>query len=201
MLSNEMRSFKRIYGTSARQKERILRMKTSVCRIFLLLLMLPFLPSSLAQIPGGIPAAAPVIPQSEYLLRSGVAYDASEDLLGIIQITEPKSFFKPETDQVTWWGEFKPFKTWGTPELEAKWYDPAGRLITTQNFKGSVCRLAKTTLKTADLNLEQNQGRWRVDISMKGKPIDSKHFYIFSPKSGQPVQNQGGITVQMPSGR
>ena len=172
-------------------------------RGFFLLSLLLFFPVVRVhgQMAGGIQPTAPVIPPNEFLLRSGVAYDAREDWLGTIHITEPKSFFKPETNQVTWWGEFKPFKTWGTPELVAKWYDPEGRLISTQNFKGGVCRLAKATLKTADLNLEQNQGRWRVDISMQGKPIDSKSFYIFSPESGPPASSQPSITVQMPAGR
>ena len=142
--------------------------------------------------------SGPVIPQSEFLLRSGVAYDASENILGLVRIEEPKSFFKPDTDQVTWWGEFKPFKTWGRPELVAKWHDPEGQLMNTQQFKGTVCRLAKATLQTANLNLEQSQGRWRVDIYMKGKQIDSKNFYVFSPESKLPSGKQPAVTVEIP---
>lgn len=155
-----------------------------------------------AQPVGNIRPTAPVrLPQSEFLFRSGVAYDASEDLLGLIHIQEPKSFFKPDTDQITWWGEFKPFKTWGRPELVAKWYDPQGRLASTQEFKGTICRLAKATLKTANLNLQENQGQWRVEIYMKDRQIDSKNFYVFSPGSGPPVQSQATVTVQAPQAR
>ncbi len=170
--------------------------------IFIIILVSIFCPLVFAQLPGAIQPGAPVpLPQSDFLLRSGVAYDASEDLLGLIHIQEPKSFFKPDTDQMTWWGEFKPFKTWGRPDLVAEWYDPEGRLINTQQFKGTICRLAKATLKTANLNLEQNQGRWRVDIYMKGEKIDSKNFYVFSPGSGPPVQSQAAITVQASQAR
>lgn len=157
------------------------------------LLLIPF--NGLAQ----VPVAAPVIPQNEFLLRSGVAFDASEDLLGIIHIEEPKSFFKPDTEQVSWWGEFKPFKTWGSPELTAEWHNPRGEVVARQEFKGSVCRLAKTTLSAAGLNLQQNQGQWRVNVYMKGELLDSKVFYIYgSQKAGAP---QPKLTIQTPAAR
>jgi hypothetical protein len=114
------------------------------------------------------------------LVGSGVAYDASENILGIISIKEPRSFFKPDTDQVTWWGEFKPFKFWGRPELEARWYTPSNpdHPHSVQQFKGEECALAKSTLKMSGPVAE---GKWRVDIYHKGEKIDSKNFIIYGP--------------------
>lgn len=124
------------------------------------------------------PSATP-LERSKYLLRSGVAFDASEDIFGLIHIKEPKNFFKPDTEQVTWWGEFQPFKAWGRPELEAKWYSPQGACIATQQFRGSVCRLAKTTLKMEGSDTANMQGLWRVEVYHKGQLLDQKQFSIY----------------------
>ena len=120
------------------------------------------------------------------LVQSGVAFDAHEDLLGIVHIQEPKSFFKPDTTQVTWWGEFKPFKFWGKPELEAVWYapPPPGQETAKQNFTGGICVLAKSTLK---LSQPVTEGTWRVEVYCKGEKIDSKNFVIYG--GTKPVLN------------
>lgn len=125
-----------------------------------------------------LPVSAPPLQRQQYLMRSGVAFDASEDIFGLIHIEEPKDFFKPDTEQVSWWGEFKPFKAWGRPELEAKWYNPQGQLMAGQKFRGNVCRLAKTTLKMQGMK-EVQQGLWRVEVYMKGKLLDQKQFSIY----------------------
>ena len=79
-----------------------------------------------------------------------------------------------------WWGEFKPFKFWGKPELEAVWYEPPppGQEIAKQGFKGEICALAKSTLK---LSSPAKEGTWRVDVYHKGQKIDSKNFVIGKP--------------------
>lgn len=113
------------------------------------------------------------------LVQSGVAYDASEAWWGKINVQEPKSFFKPTTDQITWWGEFKPFKFWGTPELQAVWINPQGKEAARQDFKGLHCALAKTTLKMNTVARPIPKGKWRVDVYHKGQLIDSKNFMIY----------------------
>ena len=112
--------------------------------------------------------------RKKYLLRSGVAYDAHEDPLGAIHVKDPKSFFNKDTDQVTWWGEFKPFTGWGRPKLQAQWVNPKGELTAVQDFKGEVCRLAKNTLKMK----EGASGLWRVKVYYKGKLLDDKQFEL-----------------------
>lgn len=130
------------------------------------------------------------------LVQSGVAFDAHENLLGIVHIQEPKSFFKPDTKQVTWWGEFKPFKFWGKPELEAVWYEPPppGQEVAKQNFKGQMCVLAKSTLK---LSSAAKEGTWRVDIYHKGQKIDSKSFMVYGG-TPTPSQSNAALTVDVP---
>lgn len=115
------------------------------------------------------------------LVRSGVAHDASENILGIISVKEPKSFFKPDAKQMTWWGEFKPFKFWGRPKLEARWHSPSGEQVATQQFKGEECALAKSTLK---MKGPAQEGTWRVDVYHEGNQIDSKNFVVYGgPKA------------------
>ncbi|MBI4970511.1 MAG: hypothetical protein HZC17_01535 [Candidatus Omnitrophica bacterium] len=119
----------------------------------------------------------PPVVRSPHFVRSGVAYDADEDVTGLITVQDPKSFFNPRTKQVTWWGEFKPFISWGAPQLAAKWYSPSGQLVASQEFKGMACRLAKTTLAMAPYQPEE--GRWQVDIYMDGRVIDRRPFVVF----------------------
>ncbi len=115
---------------------------------------------------------------SSMLLHSGVAYDASESILGIISLKEPKSFFKPTIDQVTWWGEFKPFKFWGRPELEARLYEPLppGDQKDQKMFKGEICVLAKATFK---MQTPAKEGTWRIDVYSQGQKVDSKNFVVY----------------------
>jgi len=129
-----------------------------------------------------------------FLISSGVAYDASENILGQITVKDPRGFFKPDTDQVTWWGQFKPFKFWTRPELTAIWYEPPqpGTEVAQQEFKGLHCALAKTTLKTAELSQPLKEGTWRVDIYMQNKKIDSQQFIIYGgPQSKISSQGSG----------
>ncbi len=135
-----------------------------------------YMKSSQAQTPLGIQPA--LFNAQSMLIQSGVAFDATESFLGVVHVKEPKSFFKPDIPQVTWWGEFKPFKFWGRPELEAIWYEPPppGQELAKQGFKGEACVLAKTTLK---LSSPAKEGTWRVDVYHKGQKIDSKNFVVY----------------------
>ncbi|MBI4399082.1 MAG: hypothetical protein HY586_08135 [Candidatus Omnitrophica bacterium] len=121
------------------------------------------------------------LPRDKYLVRSGVAHDAHEDIFGLITIDDPKNFFTPAAPQLTWWGEFKPFTSWGRPKLHAEWLDPDGEVIAAQDFKGLHCRLAKTTLKVGQANVNLREGKWEVRIYMKGKLLDRKNFVVFDP--------------------
>lgn len=133
------------------------------------------------------------------LVQSGVAFDASETILGIVHVQEPRSFFKPDVAQVTWWGEFKPFKFWGKPELEAVWYAPPepGVEIAKQSFRGQICVLAKSTLK---LSQPATEGTWRVDVYSKGQIIDSKKFVVYASGGQAQVATAPSLSVQLSQG-
>ncbi len=144
-------------------------------------------------------AAAPVyltkpFDRAKYLIRSGVAYDAFESVFGLISIIDPRSFFTPNTSQVTWWGEFKSFSTWDVPHLKARWYNPDGVMVSQQSFTGEECRLAKVTLEVREQNIELKEGRWTVEVAHDGKVIDRKNFVVFNPNR-PPVSPQSASDV------
>lgn len=161
--------------------------------ILFFLVDLVLLPPAIAFEPATVPSALPYSEiRDEHLKASGVAFDAREDILGMIHIDEPKTFFKPDTSQVTWWGEFDEFEAWTRPQLEARWYNPQGQLLQTQQFRGTICRLAKTTLQMQDL---QQQGRWHVEIYYKGELLDRKDFFLYDAKAPMTAQIQPTVEV------
>jgi len=144
------------------------------------------------------------VDRAKHLRRSGVAYDAYETISGLIKIVDPRSFFRPTTKQVTWWGEFKPFSTWSRPNLHARWFNPEGQLVSSQDFQPEECRLAKATLTVRPSNIEMREGRWQVEILMDGKPIDRKNFVVFNPSrppmGSSPVQDVQIESTSAPGG-
>ncbi|GEM_PF-3580056 len=158
--------------------------------------------------PSGMPAdnqykyITEPIERSKYLQRSGVAHDAYEALTGMIKILDPRNFFSPGASQVTWWGEFKSFNTWGRPQLHARWFNPEGMMVASQDFVGEECRLAKVTLEVRERNIELKEGRWMVEVSMDGKPIDRKNFVVFDPNRppAAPPQPSADVVIDQGGG-
>lgn len=133
----------------------------------------------------------------KFLFRAGVAYDAHESIVGLITIDNPKSFFDAsKVSQATWWGEFKPFKTWGRPKLFAQWFDPTGKMVLQQSFQGLHCRLAKTTLNFPQQKVQMSLGNWRVEVSMKGSVIDQKTFVVYNSAQPQAAPQPQSVNVQ-----
>lgn len=116
------------------------------------------------------------------IVRSGVAHDASENLfMERVDAKEPRSFFKPDAKQMTYWAQFKSFKFRGKPKLEGRWYSPSGKQVATQQFKGHIFIMAKTTLK---MEGPVEEGTWRIDVYRDGQKIDSKNFVVYGgPKA------------------
>lgn len=123
----------------------------------------------------------------EMMEESGMARDAKEDFLGRIKITPPRSSFPPEMDKLTWWGTFKPFEFWRSPEFEAVWMNPAGEPAGRTQFRGGRCRLAKTTFRVDELPQGRLQpGMWRVVVRCGEVVIDNHPFAVIgSPSSPQ----------------
>lgn len=110
---------------------------------------------------------------------SGMARDAKEDFLGRVRIKPPRGTFPPEMDKVTWWGTFKPFEFWGSPEFEAVWINPEGRTVERQTFRAGKCALAKTTLNVEKIppgKLEP--GMWRAVVTCGDVTIDNHPFAV-----------------------
>ena len=134
----------------------------------------------------------------ELLDQSGTARDAKETLFGDIKKMPPYGSFSSESDQITWWGVFEPFEVWNNPEFQAAWINPRGEEVARQNFHGSHCRLAKTTLSA------QNQprgmfegGMWQVMVTCQDYLIDKQTFAVV-PEGGNP-QQKGSDTARSPS--
>lgn len=125
----------------------------------------------------------------EWMKESGIARDAKEDFFGRLQIKPPRSSFPPEMDQVTWWGTFKPFEFWESPEFEATWINPRGEAVEHQVFRGGRCQLAKTTLPVEKLPQGRLEaGMWRVVVACQGVMIDNHPFAVI----GSPVSSLDG---------
>lgn len=124
----------------------------------------------------------------EFMQESGMARDAKENFLGRLKITPPRSSFPPEMDKVSWWGTFKPFEFWQSPEFEAVWINPEGLAVNRSSFRGGHCQLAKTTLKVNELPQRRLEpGMWRVIISCGDVVIDNHPFAVIgsTPSSGE----------------
>ena len=132
----------------------------------------------------------------EFMEESGVARDAKEDFLGRLKISPPRSSFPPEMDRVTWWGRFKPFEFWESPEFEAAWINPRGQIVERQSFRTGQCELAKTTLPVGKLPREKLEpGMWRVLVSCQDAVIDNHPFAVIgsgaSPQDARTGENSG----------
>lgn len=126
-----------------------------------------------------VPSRDPCGRARELMTDSGTARDAKEDFLGRVKIKPPRSPFPSEMDKVTWWGTFKPFEFWGSPEFQAVWINPQGRRVASQNFRGGKCILAKTALNVENLPTRTLEpGMWRVIVSCKEVVIDNRPFAV-----------------------
>ncbi len=128
----------------------------------------------------------------EFLKEAGVARDAKENFFGRMKIIPPRSSFPPEMDKVTWWGAFKPFEFWESPEFNAVWINPSGQAVGRATFRGSHCQLAKTTLPVENLPQRKLEpGIWRVIVSCEDVVIDHHPFAVVGPHVA-PIDAGGG---------
>ena len=122
-----------------------------------------------------------------YLARSGLATDATESFWGgKVKPDEPRNEFSPNDEKVTWWGEFKPFESWGRMETDARWIDPYGRVVKQDKVEGGHCRMMKASLSPRQLPFRMVDGVWLVAIGCADNPIDVKRFVV---RSAPPVES------------
>jgi hypothetical protein len=125
----------------------------------------------------------------ELMGKSGIARDASENWAGKIKVQPPTSSFPSDMDKITWWGEFKPFEFWHSPEFKAVWIDPEGRPAAEQTFRGKKCSLAKTTVYAKQQPRgEFKDGIWSVLVTCDDYLIDKQNFAVL-PVGGPPSRN------------
>jgi hypothetical protein len=131
---------------------------------------------------GEILAATDCQQAREMLEQSGMARDASEDFFGNIKRKPPYGTFPSDMDRITWWGTFRPFEFWRSPEFKAVWINPQGQEILSQTFRGSHCRLAKTTIfAQAQPRGEFQGGMWKVVVTCEDYLIDRQSFAVTPP--------------------
>lgn len=134
----------------------------------------------------------------EFMKESGVARDAKENFFGRLKIKSPRTTFPPEMDKVTWWGTFKPFEFWESPELEATWINPRGETISRAPFRGGHCQLAKTTLPIDRLPQKRLEpGMWRVIVNCEDVVIDNHPFAVIGSSSPSPDAARGEDSAMM----
>jgi hypothetical protein len=133
----------------------------------------------------------------EYLKEAGIARDAKETFFGNLKITPPRQSFPPEMDKVTWWGTFKPFEFWESPEFQAVWLNPQGGVVEQQTFRGGPCALAKTTLPVSQFPRGMLEpGMWRVIVSCQDVVIDNHPFAVIgSTQAGPDAGNDPGVMI------
>lgn len=121
----------------------------------------------------------------ELLDQAGTAREAHETLFGHVKKKPPYGTFPADIDQVSWWGEFKPFELWHSPEFEAAWINPQGQEVARQRFRGSRCRLAKTSLKAENQPRGMFEGgMWNVIVTCEDYLIDKQTFAVL-PQGGR----------------
>ena len=131
----------------------------------------------------------------ELLVKSGTARDAEEGFLGQIKLKPPYGSFPSDMDQIAWWGQFKPFEFWESPEFQAVWINPDGQEMLRHKFKGEACALAKTYIYSEPLPRGQLQGGiWKVVVTCEDYLIDKQSFAIL-PSPGS-VQSGSDAAVQ-----
>ncbi len=133
----------------------------------------------------------------DYLKERGIARDAKENFFGQLKITPPRSSFPPEMDKVTWWGAFKPFEFWESPEFQAVWINPQGGIVERQTFRGGPCALAKTTLRVSQFPRGMLEpGMWRVIVSCQDVVIDNHPFAVIGQTQAGPDAGDGqGVMI------
>lgn len=137
----------------------------------------------------------------ELLSKSGVAHDASENLFGQIKVKPPYGSFPQDMDKITWWGKFRPFEFWESPEFEAVWINPQGQEVTKQKFRGKKCSLAKTSIQGESQPRGEFQGgMWNVIVTCDDYLIDKQTFAVLpagSPSSAadSPQSGDGGAMI------
>ena len=120
-----------------------------------------------------------------------MARDAKENFFGKLKITPPRANFPPEMDKVTWWGRFKAFEFWASPEFQADWVNPQGDRVASQRFRGGRCELAKTALPVNNIPAGRLEpGTWRVVVTCDNVTIDNHPFTVAG--SSNPVDARGG---------
>lgn len=123
----------------------------------------------------------------EMLDQAGTARDVNEDFLGNIHRKPPYGTFPSDMDQITWWGVFKPFEFWHSPEFQATWINPDGIEVARQNFRAGHCRLAKTSLYgPAQPRGEFKGGMWKVIVTCDDYLIDRQTFAVIAPNQNAP---------------
>lgn len=128
----------------------------------------------------------------ELLDQSGVARDAHENFLGQVKIDPPTGTFPSDMDKISWWGEFKPFEFWESPQFQAAWINPQGEESTRQKFRGNKCRLAKDTVRAENQPRGEFQpGMWNVIVTCEDYVIDQKSFAVL-PAGGSLARSQDG---------
>lgn len=138
----------------------------------------------LSPIGGTIYAATDCEHARKLLDKSGIARDASENLFGQVRLKPPYGSFPPDMDKITWWGEFKPFEFWESPEFEAVWINPQGQEAGRRKFRGNKCRLAKDTIRAENQPRGEFQpGMWNVIVTCKDYLIDKQAFAVL-PAAG-----------------
>ena len=133
----------------------------------------------------------------ELLDRSGVARDADENLFGQIKLKPPTGSFPVDMDKITWWGDFKPFEFWESPEFQAVWINPRGEEAHKQNFRGTKCRLAKTSIQAEKLPKgEFEKGIWSVIVTCEDYLISKQNFALLplQPDSSKVRTQEGRAT-------
>lgn len=113
------------------------------------------------------------------LTRSGMATDAKESLWGgRVKPREPRNEFSPDDDKISWWGEFKPFETWGRMETDVRWVDPYGNVVKQERVQGGKCRMMKASLSPRELPFRMVDGVWLIEVGCADDPVDVKRFAV-----------------------
>lgn len=128
-----------------------------------------------------------------HMTRSGMAEDAKESLWGgKVKPKNSRMEFSPDDEKITWWGEFKPFESWGRMETDVRWVDPQGRVVKRERIKGGKCRMVKASFSPREIPGRMIDGVWVVSVGCEDDPVDVKRFLV----RGAPALETG---VQVPS--
>lgn len=156
--------------------------------LLILMLMACQAPESLAFWSSGCKQAP------QMMEKSGIARNAKESFFGRIKLQQPRAdffhyyafigLFPKKMDKITWWGKFKPFEFWQRPKFQAVWFDPSGKEVLKQEFKGNHCVLAKSTA----LAEQQPQGMftpgvWKIKVTCDEYLVDQQTIAVLPTAS------------------